>query len=140
MTINKAKELLVKYDLRLTESRIDVLKIFIRENYAITLQDIESALHHESDRVTVYRTLKTFIKTGLIHKVLNDEGNMKYALCSESCNEEKHDHEHLHFKCMRCEQTSCIEDIKIPQINMPKGYVSIKSNILIHGICRACNV
>jgi Fur family transcriptional regulator, ferric uptake regulator len=140
MNINKAKELLVKYDLRLTESRLSVLKIFMRKSYAMTLQDIEKVLNNDSDRVTVYRTLKTFIKSGLIHKVLDDEGNMKYALCSESCSEEKHDHDHLHFKCMKCEQTSCIEDIKIPQISMPSGYVLLKSNILIQGICRGCNI
>jgi Fur family ferric uptake transcriptional regulator len=100
--------------------------------------ELEAAVDEGYDRVTLYRTLKTFQEKGLIHKVLDDHGATKYAPCSD-CTVEEHHHEHIHFKCNKCGNTVCLEDVNIPKTDLPAGYIVEERNILISGICNKCN-
>ena len=129
--------LLKDYRLRSTPGRQEILDLFLKKDYALSYSDIEKEVNDSSDRVTVYRTLKTFLDKGLIHKVLDDEGALKYALCSEACTSSSHRHEHVHFKCTKCGQTSCL-DIEIPAVKLPKGFKASELNLLIQGICESC--
>jgi Fur family ferric uptake transcriptional regulator len=133
------KDLLQDQGLSMTNCRKDVLNRFVDAGTALSFQDIEIALVKHYDRVTIYRTLKSFAEKGIIHKVLNDTGSIKYALCKQECSTTVHNHEHVHFQCTKCEQTNCIDEVKIPPINLPNGYTFIKSDILVKGICKLCN-
>jgi Fur family ferric uptake transcriptional regulator len=132
-----SNRLLQSFKLRSTPTRQEVLHLFLKKEYALSHGDIEKAIHNDLDRVTVYRTLKTFLDKGLIHKVLDDAGSLKYALCNEACATGGHHHDHVHFKCDRCGQTHCLE-VEIPSISLPKGYRSHEINLLIQGICDRC--
>lgn len=131
-------QILRDYELRTTTSRSAILNLFIKNPYALSYSDIEKEIASSFDRVTVYRTLKTFLDKGVIHKVLDDEGGLKYALCSEPCSTHEHHHEHVHFKCEKCGQTNCLDDVTIPGLHLPKGYVAKEMNLLIQGTCRKC--
>ena len=137
--MNPSSERLLKtFRLRLTPTRQEVLHLFLRRDHALSHSDIEKEIKNDLDRVTVYRTLKTFLDKGLIHKVLDDEGGMKYALCTETCSVKGHHHEHVHFKCTRCSQTHCL-NVEIPAVKLPKGYQPDEMNLLIQGICDRCS-
>jgi Fur family transcriptional regulator, ferric uptake regulator len=129
--------LLKTFRLRSTPSRQEILYLFLKKNYALSHGDIEKEINNELDRVTVYRTLKTFLDKGLVHKVLDDEGSLKYALCNEACSVAGHHHDHVHFKCTRCGQTNCL-NIEVPLVKLPKGYKADEMNLLIQGICERC--
>ena len=131
-------KLLRTYRLRSTPTRQEILQLFLQKDYALSHSDIEKEVSEDSDRVTVYRTLRTFLDKGLIHKVLDDEGVMKYALCTTACSSTNHHHEHVHFKCTECGQTSCL-NVEIPSVRLPKGYKSKELNLLIQGVCEVCN-
>lgn len=130
-------QLLKSFNLRSTPNRQAILHLFLRKDHALSHGDIESEIDDNLDRVTVYRTLKTFLNCGLIHKVLDDEGGMKYALCNELCSSAEHHHDHVHFKCAVCGQTNCL-DIEVPAIKLPKGYKPNEVNLLIQGTCAQC--
>ncbi len=130
--------LLKSFRLRSTPTRQEVLRLFLKKDYALSHADIEGEIAQEIDRVTVYRTLKTFHDRGLIHKVLDDGGTVKYALCTETCSGTQHQHEHVHFKCVQCGQTNCL-DIDIPPVKLPKGYAPREVNLLIQGVCQNCS-
>ncbi|MEM8893146.1 MAG: transcriptional repressor [Bacteroidota bacterium] len=137
--INSMVEGILKdFGLRKTKSREDILELFIDNEYALSQADIESHLSHTFDRVTVYRTIRTFQEKGLIHKILTDEGAPKYALCSDECAATEHHHEHVHFKCENCGQTTCLDDIDVPKVELPQGYNHHESNLLINGTCPKC--
>jgi Fur family ferric uptake transcriptional regulator len=125
------------YKLRSTPNRKEILRLFLKREYALSHGDIEKEIENSLDRVTVYRTLKTFLDKGLIHKVLDDEGGVKYALCSDACNAAGHHHDHVHFKCTRCGQTYCL-NVEVPSVRLPKGYQEQEVNLLIQGVCRQC--
>lgn len=130
--------LLRDFNLRATPNREEILQLFLHKNYALSHGDIEKEIANSLDRVTVYRTLKTFLDKGLIHKVLDDEGSLKYALCKEACNTAEHHHDHVHFKCTKCGQTMCL-NIDVPPLKLPKGYIANETNLLVQGTCEKCN-
>lgn len=130
-------QLLRNYSLRSTPSRQEILHIFLKKDYALSHADIEGEVSKELDRVTLYRTLKTFLDKGIIHKVLDDSGALKYALCNDACTIAGHHHEHVHFKCDKCGQTNCLE-VEIPVVRLPKGYKPAEMNLLIQGVCPNC--
>jgi Fur family ferric uptake transcriptional regulator len=131
------KDILGDYALKLTSCRQEVLQLFLERSQALGQADIEKEVDPTHDRVTVYRTIKTFLDKGILHKVLDDAGITKYALCNE-CAKNNHNHEHVHFKCEKCGQTLCLEKTAIPSINLPKGYIINEKYILIQGICASC--
>ncbi|MBL7860393.1 MAG: transcriptional repressor [Cyclobacteriaceae bacterium] len=130
--------ILKDHHLRTTTSRSAILNLFIKNPFALSYSDIEREIAESYDRVTVYRTLKTFLDKGVIHKVLDDEGGLKYALCSEPCSTREHHHEHVHFKCQKCGQTNCLDTVTIPDVQLPGGYRIKEMNLLIQGICDKC--
>jgi Fur family transcriptional regulator, ferric uptake regulator len=131
-------QLLKDFRLRTTVNRQTILLLFLQKDHALSHGDIEKEIDNALDRVTVYRTLKTFLDKGLIHKVLDDEGTLKYALCTPTCTSKGHHHDHVHFKCIICGQTNCL-DIEVPGIKLPKGYKAKEVNLLIQGTCENCS-
>jgi Fur family transcriptional regulator, ferric uptake regulator len=134
---NSSLQILKDFKLRSTPGRAAILQAFLKSKFALSHGDVEKEVPASFDRVTVYRTLKTFLDKGLIHKVLDDEGGMKYALCNEACSTANHHHDHVHFKCTQCGQTNCLQ-VEIPGIKLPKGYQPREVNLLIQGICGNC--
>ncbi|MDQ3191360.1 MAG: transcriptional repressor [Bacteroidota bacterium] len=135
---DKITALLEKHKLQKTPCRKSVLNLFLHSSYALSHQDIVNGLKTEFDRVTIYRTFHSFENKGLIHKVIDNEGNAKYALCAHNCNSEIHDDSHLHFSCIKCQKTICIENCQIPEIKIPEGFHLEKLYLLAEGICKEC--
>jgi Fur family transcriptional regulator, ferric uptake regulator len=133
------QELLRTHDIRHTVGRFAILEHFDNAGHALSQPDLEKALGHQFDRVTIYRTLTLYLEKGILHKVLDDSGAMKYALCPEACGAHDHRHDHVHFKCLRCGNTSCIEDLEVPHLKLPQGYTLNEANFLLSGICKECN-
>lgn len=134
----REKDLLKRHKLRITPMRVEVLQALLQEtDTALSNQEIESKIP-DSDRVTLYRTLKTFEKSGLIHQALDGSGSTKYALCHENCSSHEHLDNHAHFHCTSCERTTCLDEIETPQVSLPKGYTSQESYLIIKGICELC--
>ncbi|WP_200859818.1 Fur family transcriptional regulator [Winogradskyella psychrotolerans] len=118
---NKTAEILKDNNLRVTSCRRDVLSTFLNRKIALSHADLEDALKDNFDRVTIYRTLKTFLENDLVHKVLDDTGAAKYALCNHSSDVPHHDHEHVHFKCEKCGNTSCLDEISLQRYHYRKA-------------------
>ena len=134
-----ATEILRQHKLRTTPNRLAILEVFTDKAAALSESDLEKGLNVSCDRVTIYRTLGTFVEKGILHKVLDDKGVTKYALCSESCEEGDHNHDHVHFKCSNCGKTVCIEGVPVPAFSLPQGFDLEETNVLLQGICDKCS-
>ncbi|MBI1221801.1 MAG: transcriptional repressor [Bacteroidetes bacterium] len=132
-----AENILGEKKLRITQSRKAVIDSFIANRHALSQPDLEKLLENSCDRVTIYRILDSFLQHGILHKVPDLEGTQKYALC-DSCSDHHHHDEHLHFKCTVCGHTECLDEIPMPQINLPEGYQVDEWNMLLQGICGDC--
>lgn len=122
--------------IRPTAVRMLVYNYLASKTIASSLTDIERFMD-QVDRTTLYRTLKTFEEKGVVHQIDDGTGVQKYALCEEDCNCEPQD-VHLHFHCIKCNETQCLTNRKIPHINLPKGFVVKDANLVVKGICDQC--
>jgi Fur family ferric uptake transcriptional regulator len=120
-----------------TAMRILVLNSLLQQHSAISLSDIEKTLE-PADRITIYRTLKTFSEKGLIHVIDDGTGSPKYALCMEDCDAGQHHDTHVHFYCINCKETFCLPDSKIPMVQLPADFTSTEMNLVVKGVCRKC--
>jgi Fur family ferric uptake transcriptional regulator len=135
--MTNALSILQNHKLRITECRLEIIQEFLEKQVALAHSDLEDRLNSQFDRVTIYRTLKTFLDKDLIHKVLDDSGATKYALCAHE--EEDHNHEHVHFKCEKCGETTCLDSIALPKIMLPSGFKKREMSLLVQGICDKCH-
>jgi Fur family ferric uptake transcriptional regulator len=120
-----------------TAMRQLVLKVLSEQKAAISLPALESEFDR-ADRVTLYRTLRTFKENKLIHCIDDGTGSVKYALCEESC-QCSPDDLHLHFFYTGCQQTFCLKDIPLPDMNLPHNFTFESASLVVRGICNACN-
>lgn len=134
-----AKDILKEHKLRLTDARMDVLNVFMAQGHALSHSDLEDKFKDEYDRVTLYRTLNSFLEKGLVHKVPVDDGSTRYALCSDGCDDHQHDDDHIHFKCTQCGQTQCLDNMPLPKVKLPEGFTLHDVNFLVQGVCNKCN-
>ena len=137
MIIDIENKLKVK-DVNPTAMRLLVLEFLTRQNAAISLNDLERGMA-PSDRITLYRTLKTFEEKGLVHSIEDGTGATKYALCEEDCDGENHHDLHVHFYCNTCKETFCLPNTKIPDISLPINFFRQEMNLIIKGVCDQCN-
>lgn len=124
--------------INLTAMRLLVLDFLLKQNAAISLNDLERAMA-PSDRITLYRTLKTFEEKGLVHSIDDGSGATKYALCEKDCDGGSHHDLHVHFYCNVCKETFCLPNTRIPDIALPEHFIRQEMNLVIKGTCEQCN-
>lgn len=130
------KSLLKAKKLRVTDFRLSVLEVFQAHANAISMEQIEESLV-EFDRITLYRTLKSFKEKGLIHEIILPNNTRRLALCSETCEEDDHHHEHVHFQCEECNEIYCVDIPNFPNLGL-KGFSVHRLEIQAFGRCSNC--
>jgi Fur family ferric uptake transcriptional regulator len=135
----KIDELLKKNELSVTAGRRQILEFFLQQDGALSHSDIEKRAGGKFDRVTVYRTLQAFLEKGLIHSIPTADNSIRYALCKDDCSGGHHRDDHVHFICNTCGNTMCLEDVTIPPIKLPGGFVTEQVEMLVSGVCKSCN-
>ncbi|UOE37480.1 MULTISPECIES: Fur family transcriptional regulator [Chryseobacterium] len=121
--------------IRNTKSKTEILTLINSSEVALSHAEIHTALNGLCDRVTIYRVLDRLSEEGAVHKIVNVDGVVKYAMC-HNC-ETKHNHDHLHFSCENCKKVVCIENV-VPEIQLPANYVIHDYNFVVSGICPDC--
>lgn len=129
--------ILEEKEVRPTAMRILVLEKFLLAKSAKSLSDLEAELPR-SDRITLFRTLKTFAEKAILHSIDDGSGATRFALCDEHCLPDNHLDRHPHFHCEQCGQTSCLENINYSPIQAPDAYKVNRMEYLLHGLCPRC--
>ena len=132
-------DILKKNQLSVTESRKRILELFQEQPGALAHHDIEERTGEKFDRVTIYRTLQTFVEKGIIHTIPSADSSIRYALCKDECTEGHHHDNHVHFICNDCETTYCLEAITVPEVKLPKGFSPQQIEVVVNGKCKNCS-
>ncbi len=119
-----------------TAVRINVLSVLMDSKTALSAKELEIRLEL-IDRVTLYRTLKTFEEKKLIHTIQDGTKELKYASCEEGCECAPQD-QHVHFHCQKCDETYCFTEAHIPSVNIPKNFIPNSVSMVFQGICENC--
>jgi Fur family ferric uptake transcriptional regulator len=128
---------LLEKQINLTAMRLLVLDFLEKQSTAVSLTDIALSMEH-TDRVTLFRTIKTFEEHGLVHRIEDGTGTTKFALCQPDCNAVKHHDLHVHFYCHRCKETYCLPKTHIPEVQLPAAYQAQERELIVRGICAVC--
>ena len=136
MDSSNLENILLSRDINPTAMRLLVLGEMSKLNVALSLNDLE-ACFDRVDRVTLYRTVKTFEKHKLVHSIDDGTGQAKYALCDDGCDCAPKDL-HAHFHCRRCDVTFCMKDYQLPNIPLPRKFVFEDANLVVKGLCDHC--
>ena len=134
----RVDDILRRNSLSVTESRKKILNLFLNVQGALAHGDIERKAGEKFDRVTVYRTLQTFVEKGIIHTIPTTDNSVRYALCKDSCTEGHHHDNHVHFICLQCGTALCLEDIVVPEIKMRRGFSINEIEVVVKGTCLDC--
>lgn len=139
MSNRDTAEILKSYGLRKTDIRQSVLRMFLETEKALSQQDIDEKMP-DADRVTLYRTLRTFEEKGLVHHAVDSTNTTKYALCHADCDAHNHKDEHAHFHCRECGITYCVDDMHLPAIpaRINGAYVE-HVHLVVEGLCEKCS-
>jgi len=136
--MNKEK-LLQRSGLRKTSARLMILDFLEGREGAQALGDLERELGELADRATLYRTLKSFEDVGLVHRVVDPAGVLRFALCGTQCSDgDTHRHGHVHFSCDDCGQLTCMEQIVLPELRLPEGFQVKDVQLVYSGVCSRC--
>ena len=135
--MEQVPKILEQKAVRITPMRQLLLEYFLQHEGTFGLIELENAFP-KSDRITMYRTLKTFEEKGIIHGINNGTGEVKYALCDEHCTPIHHIDQHPHFQCEQCKRVICLDKLVVPKMELPKGYISKEMTMMIKGICPDC--
>lgn len=93
------------------------------------------------DTVTVYRTLNTFVKKRLVHRVRGEDRSWLYAVGHVL---DQPRHLHPHFVCDECGKVECLDDSSIPgtfveSLRVQDGYAVAYPEVVLHGKCPKCH-
>ncbi len=134
----QSTDILKNYGLSITESRKQILELFLASKGALAHADIEKNSSATFDRVTIYRTLQTFVEKGIVHTIPTVDNSVLYALCKDDCKAGHHHDNHVHFICDTCSTTYCLDNVSIPQVTLPEGFVIKQADVVVSGICKNC--
>lgn len=136
MDENQLKNLLNDHALKATSPRLNLLKAMQNYHSAMPYSAIQKEMH-PIDRVTLYRTLESLSSKGIIHKAHQENNEIFYAICGNDCGVDHHNHDHIHFKCVKCENVTCEKPIKNLEISLA-NYQIHKVSIQMEGLCKVC--
>jgi Fur family transcriptional regulator, ferric uptake regulator len=125
--------------LRRTPVRMAVLRILDAAKAPVDAPTIVGRIGEPIDAVTVYRTLNTFTRKKLVHRVSSDSG-WRYAIGRPDA---KPKHQHPHFVCDECGGVECVRDSSIPAnllgaLHLTSKYLVSYAEVVLHGVCPKC--
>ena len=132
------EDILRSNNLSITDGRKSILGLFKLSKGALAHADIEKKSSAQFDRVTIYRTLQTFVDKGIIHTIPTADNSVLYALCKDDCTAGHHHDNHVHFICDTCDTTYCLDHVFIPTVLLPKGFKQKQTDVVVSGICKNC--
>ena len=119
-----------------TPVRILVLNCIIEATSPVSLTDIQYSLE-TVDKSSISRALNLFKSKHLVHFFDDGSGSVKYEICDHPEHKEAND-SHVHFHCLKCGETFCLHNIKIPDITLPEGFSQESATFILKGYCKSC--
>lgn len=138
MMEDQVQSILKGHGLSVTGVRRRILEVFLRSEEGLSHSDVESNAGDQLDRVTVYRTLQSFLEKGIVHAIPSADSSARYALCRDDCKEGHHHDDHVHFICGVCGKATCLNDVQVPSFKLPRGYSISQVSVVVNGICPSC--
>lgn len=120
-----------------TSNRILVMKELMKASHPVSLADLEISLGFSMDKASIFRNLELFSEKDVVHLIEDGSRSLKYELCHSDTSHSIAD-QHVHFYCERCKETYCFENVSVPLVSIPDGFLPRSINYMMKGICPKC--
>jgi len=122
--------------LKPTPNRVIVARELMRATRPMSLLELDYKIL-TMDRSSIFRVLRAFADQLMLHEIDDGSGSIKYEMCHGHghCSP---DDTHVHFYCEQCHRTFCLEEIRIPRVELPEGFSARYYNFVAKGICPEC--
>lgn len=127
---------LLEHGVKPTAARLMILRTMLLGGRPLSMSEIGDALE-TVDKSVISRTLSLFRDRHLIHIIEDGSESLRYEVC-RSTREDSDDDAHVHFHCVKCGRTFCLENIAIPRFSLPDGFEAHFTNCVIKGTCPNC--
>ncbi len=128
------EHLMAEHGVKVTANRLLIARALEQAGRPLSMMELEERLE-SIDKSNVFRTLVAFKDARLVHVLEGDP--VRYELCHS--HHEGHDDDlHVHFYCVKCHKTYCLEEIPVPPVHVPEGYQVQEESYLLKGICPQC--
>jgi Fur family ferric uptake transcriptional regulator len=128
------EHLMAEHGVKVTANRLLIARALEQAGRPLSMMELEERLE-SIDKSNVFRTLVAFKDAHLVHVLEGDP--VRYELCHS--HHEGHDDDlHVHFYCVKCHKTYCLEEIPVPPVHVPEDYQVQEESYLLKGICPQC--
>ena len=128
------EHLMAAHGVKVTANRLLIARALEEAHRPLSMMELEARLE-SIDKSNVFRTLVAFKDAHLVHVLDGDP--VRYELC-HSLHDGPDDDLHVHFYCVKCHKTYCLEEIPVPPVSAPEGYQVQEESYLLKGICPQC--
>lgn len=122
--------------LRLTPQRAEIFKVLVKATDHPSAETLHQRLLKQMPTLsldTVYRTLRTFAKLGLINKVETVESQARF---------EAFHSQHHHLICEKCQEIMDFHWPDIDEASLPEGLCNWgrinRKSLVVYGTCQKC--
>jgi Fur family peroxide stress response transcriptional regulator len=120
----------------LTPQRLQILDVVLGLEDHPSADEVHHALarrHPRVSRATVFRTLESFTRLGVLKKASHASGGVRYDGRCER---------HHHLVCVRCDRIVDFSDERLDAVSVPDtrrfGFRVLDLQVELRGICRQC--
>jgi Fur family transcriptional regulator, ferric uptake regulator len=129
------QDILHQHNLIRTNCRKSIINTILNSGFAISEEEIKHKVEGTYDRTTFYRSFKTLLENGIIHKIVVDNQLVKYAITEFNTINAKH----IHFYCNHCGIVECLPDVEVNTPKLPAGYKLVETELIVKGFCNNCS-
>lgn len=137
MDEKRCTEILQERGIRPTSNRILVVKALAAADRPMSLSELEYKIL-TVDKSGIFRALSLFREQRLVHVIEDGSDGVRYELCMSHGGDGDDEDMHVHFYCEACHRTFCLDNVPVPQVELPRGYVRNTVNYMVKGLCPEC--
>lgn len=141
MTDTAIINILKQKGIYVTNTRVIVFKIMYEHKGMINASQIHKLAKFKLDRVSVYRTLRAFLKKDLIHTISNSKGWPKYLIKNfdETKDTIRSNQIQTYFICTSCGLVKPHKIYKDIHEIIPANHQVNTCQLILEGKCSTCN-
>jgi Fur family ferric uptake transcriptional regulator/Fur family zinc uptake transcriptional regulator len=129
------REALKAAGLKVTPPRLEVFGCLLEAGRPLSHAEIQSGLP-DLDRVTLYRTLSSFVGADIAHQVQGLDGMWRF--CAHHREGVGCPGNHPHFLCASCGAMTCLTDQSLPRVEVGPGFEVSGKQFVAYGLCVDC--
>jgi len=120
-----------------THARSEILAFLANAHRPTSANEIWAYIKNQScetNKVTIYRTLDTFVEKGAVRRLAFQEGQFRYEINDD-------DHHHLICEVCGCTQdvSNCTMEAFVQRMLQEKDFIVKRHTLEFYGICAHCS-